>query len=52
MSVTLESAVFMGKELLSSTLLRRGDLFREDDGAIEFWRLKDYLRNHFVHSQH
>ena len=26
-----------------STLLRHGDLPREDDGAIEFWRLKDYL---------
>ena len=25
---------------------------REDDGAIEFWRLKDYLRNHVVQSQH
>ena len=35
-----------------STLLRHGDLPREDDGAIEFWRLKDYLRNDFVHSQH
>ena len=21
-------------------------------GSIEFWRLKDYLRNHFVQSQH
>ena len=30
-----------------STLLRHGDLPREEDGAIEFWRLKDYLRNHF-----
>ena len=35
-----------------STLLRHGHLPREDDGAIEFWRLKDYLRNDFVHSQH
>ena len=35
-----------------STLLRHGDLPREDDGAIEFWRIKDYLRNDFVHSQH
>ena len=33
-------------------LLRRGDLPREEDGAIEFWRLKDHLRNHFVRSQH
>ena len=35
-----------------NTLLRRGDLPREDDGAIEFWRLKDYLRNHVDQSQH
>ena len=35
-----------------STLLRHGHLPREDDGAIEFWRLKDYLRNLFEHSQH
>ena len=27
-------------------------LRREDDGAIEFWRLKDYLRNEFEYSQH
>ena len=31
-----------------STLLRHGDLPREQDGAIEFWRFKDYLRNDFV----
>ena len=30
-----------------STLLRHGHLPREEDGAIEFWRLKDYLRNEF-----
>ena len=35
-----------------STLLRHGHLPREDDGAIEFWRLKDYLRNDLVHSRH
>ena len=35
-----------------STLLRHGDLPREDDGAIEFWRSKDYLRNHVDQSQH
>ena len=35
-----------------STLLRHGDLRREGDGAIEFWRLKDYLRNYFVQSRH
>ena len=34
-----------------STLLRRGHLPREDDGAIEFWRLKEYLRNDLVQSQ-
>ena len=35
-----------------SSLLRHGQLLREEDGPIEFWRLKDYLRNDFVHSQH
>ena len=35
-----------------STLLRHGNLPREDDGAVEFWRLKDYLGNHFEQSQH
>ena len=35
-----------------STLLRHGHLPREDDGAIEFSRLKDYLRNDFMQSQH
>ena len=35
-----------------NTLLRHGELPREDDGAIEFWRFKDYLQNQFVHSQH
>ena len=25
---------------------------REDDGAIEFWRLKDHLQNHFVYCHH
>ena len=35
-----------------STLLCHGDLPREEDGALEFCRLKDYLRNDFVHSQH
>ena len=34
-----------------STPLRHGHPPREEDGAIEFWRLKDYLRNHFVQSQ-
>ena len=35
-----------------STLVRHGDLLREEDGAIECWRLKDYLRNRFEHSQY
>ena len=35
-----------------NTLLRHGHLPREEDGAIEFWRLKDVLRNKFEHSQH
>ena len=34
-----------------NTLLRHGQLLREEDGAIEFWRLKDYLRNEVEHSQ-
>ena len=35
-----------------STLLRHGHLLREEDGSIEFWRLKDYLWNEFDYSQH
>ena len=35
-----------------STLLRHGHLPREDDGAIEFWRIKDYLQDHFVFRHH
>ena len=35
-----------------TNLLRHGSLPREEDGAIEFRRIKDYLRNHFVHSRH
>ena len=35
-----------------STLLRHGHLHREEDGAIEFWRLKYYLQNQFEYSQH
>ena len=34
------------------TLLRHGALPREEDGAIEFWRLKDDLRNKFEYSQY
>ena len=40
----------VSKQLI--TLLRDGNLPREEDGAIEFWGLKDYLRNHFEQSQH
>ena len=35
-----------------NTLLRHGRLPREKDGAIEFWRLKDDLRNKFEYSQY
>ena len=38
----------VSKKLIN--LLRHGGLPREDDGAIEFWRIKDYLQNHSVHS--
>ena len=34
----------VSKQLI--TLLRHGDLPREDDGAIELWRIKDYLQKH------
>ena len=40
----------VSKEL--STLLRHGHLLREEDGAIDFWRIKDCLRNEFVRSHH
>ena len=40
----------VSKKLIN--LLRHGSLPREDDGAIEFWRLNGYLQNHFVHSRH
>ena len=33
-------------------LLRHGSLPREDDGAIEFWRIKDYLQDHYVFCHH
>ena len=36
----------MSKKLIN--LLRHGSLAREDDGAIEFWRIKDY----FVYCHH
>ena len=40
----------VSKKLIN--LLRHGSLPREDDVAIECWRIKDYLQNHFVHSRH
>ena len=40
----------VSKKLIN--LLRHGSPLWEDDGVIEFWRFKDCLRNHFVHSQH
>ena len=35
-----------------NTLLRHGELPREEDGAIERWRLKDDLRNKIEHSHY
>ena len=35
-----------------NTLLWHGELPREEDGEIEFWRLKDDLRNKFEHSKY
>ena len=35
-----------------NTLLRHGELPREEDGAIEFWRLRDDLRNKFEYCQY
>ena len=35
-----------------NTLLRHGELPREEDGAIEFWRLKDDLQNKFEYSHY
>ena len=35
-----------------NTRLRHGELPREEDGAIEFWRVKDDLQNKFEHSQY
>ena len=39
----------MAKRL--NTLLRHGKLLREEGGVIEFWRMKDDLRNKFEYSQ-
>ena len=33
-------------------LLRHGRLHREDNGAIEFWRIKDDLQKHFLYCHH
>ena len=33
-------------------LLRHGSLLREDDGAIEFWKIKDDLQKYFLHCHH
>ena len=32
--------------------LRHGSLHREDDGAIEFWLIKDNLQEHFLYCHH
>ena len=40
----------VSKKLIN--LLRHGCLPRDDDGAIEFWRIKDYLQDHFVFRHH
>ena len=33
-------------------LLRHGSLLRENEGAIEFWRIKDNLQKHFLYCHH
>ena len=33
-------------------LLRHGSPPREDDGAVQFWRIKDYLQDHFPYCPH
>ena len=45
-----EQAYPVGKRI--NILLQYGHLPRKDDGAIEFWRTKDDLRNKFEYSQH
>ena len=37
----------VSKKLIN--LLRHGSLPRETDGAIEFWRIKDYLQKYFMY---
>ena len=33
-------------------LLRRRSLPREEDGAVQFWRMKENLQNYFLHCPH
>ena len=40
------SEYLVSKKLIN--FLRHGILPRENDGAIEFWRIKEYLQDHFV----
>ena len=40
----------ISKKLIN--LLRHGSLPRKDDGAIEFWRIKDDLQKHFPYCPH
>ena len=40
----------MSKKLIH--LFRHGRLHRENDGAIEFWRIKDNLQEHFLYCHH
>ena len=40
----------VSKKLIN--LLRHGSLPRDNDGAIEFLRFKDYLQNHFLYCHH
>ena len=44
------SAYEVSKKLIR--LLRHGSLPRNDDGAIEFWRIKDNLRTYFLYCHH
>ena len=51
MSQELDSLIAYPVSKQLTSLLRHGHLPREEDGAIEFWRLQDYMRNDFVHSR-
>ena len=33
-------------------LLRHGSLHRENDGAVQFWRIKENLQKHYLHCHH